>query len=227
MNLKRFGVNDLGRDIAVGDIHGYFTKLQSSLDSIDFNPEVDRLFSVGDLVDRGPESNQAIKWLNKPWFHAVRGNHDDYVCRYDSNEIGKWSTTAGKWFSSMAPNLQSVWAHVFDKLPLAIELQTPNGVIGIVHADCTLFKWSQLVEELETPTSCERRKLIKNCCLWSRSRLELNETHGVEGIRALIVGHSPVTEMLVLGNVHFIDTTGGQPRGRYTFLDLNTLEIIY
>ncbi|MBP5140546.1 serine/threonine protein phosphatase, partial [Pseudomonas chlororaphis] len=47
--FQRFELNTAGRDFAVGDIHGYFTKLQAALDAIGFNPAVDRLFSVGDL----------------------------------------------------------------------------------------------------------------------------------------------------------------------------------
>jgi serine/threonine protein phosphatase 1 len=28
------------------------------------------------LVDRGPRSEEAIDWIAQPWFHAVRGNHE-------------------------------------------------------------------------------------------------------------------------------------------------------
>ena len=69
--IRRFSPNRLGRDLAVGDIHGYFALLQQALDSIDFDPERDRLFSVGDLTDRGPECAKALDWLARPWFHPV------------------------------------------------------------------------------------------------------------------------------------------------------------
>lgn len=49
--LQRFARNDDGRDWAVGDIHGCFTELQQGLDGIGFDATVDRLFSVGDLVE--------------------------------------------------------------------------------------------------------------------------------------------------------------------------------
>ena len=55
--MPRLAQNTVGRDIAVGDIHGCFTELQRGLDTIGFDPCTDRLFSVGDLVDRGPESH--------------------------------------------------------------------------------------------------------------------------------------------------------------------------
>ena len=79
--LVRFPLNRIGRDIAVGDIHGCFSELQKALRAIDFNPIRDRLFSVGDLVDRGPESHRVLEWLDKPWFHAICGNHEQLVCR--------------------------------------------------------------------------------------------------------------------------------------------------
>lgn len=48
----KYGANILGRDFVVGDIHGEFSKLSKLLSSVEFNENSDRLFSVGDLVDR-------------------------------------------------------------------------------------------------------------------------------------------------------------------------------
>ena len=52
--IRRFPLNRRGRDLAVGDIHGYFALLQQALNRVGFDPVCDRLFSVGDLTDRGP-----------------------------------------------------------------------------------------------------------------------------------------------------------------------------
>jgi serine/threonine protein phosphatase 1 len=75
-----FPANPTGRDFAVGDIHGHFSALVEGMRAIGFDASRDRLFSLGDMVDRGPESAQAMDWLKKPWFHAVRGNHELMVC---------------------------------------------------------------------------------------------------------------------------------------------------
>ncbi|WP_261986408.1 metallophosphoesterase, partial [Enterococcus faecium] len=61
--VKHFGPNSIGRDFAVGDIHGCFSRLNSALNTIEFDPSKDRLFSVGDLVDRGPECHLILEWL--------------------------------------------------------------------------------------------------------------------------------------------------------------------
>src|SRR3546814_19392841 len=81
--VQRYPRNETGRDFAVGDIHGHFSRLQALLDAVEFDPSKDRLFSVGDLVDRGPECEQALDWLARPWFHAVQGNHEDIAIRLD------------------------------------------------------------------------------------------------------------------------------------------------
>jgi serine/threonine protein phosphatase 1 len=59
--IKKFELNEKGRDFVVGDIHGCFDLLSNNLKEIGFDESVDRLFSVGDLVDRGKQSEDCIK----------------------------------------------------------------------------------------------------------------------------------------------------------------------
>lgn len=88
MFLQKFEKNTQGKDYCVGDIHGCFSKLQEQLHVIGFNEKVDRLFSVGDLVDRGPESEEFWDWLRKPWFHAVRGWPRNILCQMAEGSDG-------------------------------------------------------------------------------------------------------------------------------------------
>src|SRR5690606_22202975 len=124
-HIKRFPLNTAGRDFAVGDIHGHFSKLAEALRSVGFDPERDRLFSVGDMVDRGPESERALEWLHQPWFHAVRGNHEDYVCRYQTVDTGNWVINGGAWFQGLPLATKQELAAAFKALPLVIEVETP------------------------------------------------------------------------------------------------------
>jgi serine/threonine protein phosphatase 1 len=59
--------------------------------------------------------------------------------------------------------------------------------------------------------------------MWSRSRIQDGETCGVEGLRALVVGHTPLRQPAMLGNVHYIDTAGWMD-GHFTLLNLATLQ---
>ncbi|WP_287810275.1 symmetrical bis(5'-nucleosyl)-tetraphosphatase [Pseudomonas sp.] len=63
---------------AVGDLQGCLQPLKCLLERVQFNAEHDRLWLVGDLVNRGPESLETLRFL----YHmrnslvCVLGNHD-------------------------------------------------------------------------------------------------------------------------------------------------------
>ena len=63
--ILRLEQNLLGRDFAVGDIHGCFSLLEDVLEAVSFNPSADRVICGGDLVNRGPNSNRALDFLSK------------------------------------------------------------------------------------------------------------------------------------------------------------------
>ena len=68
--------NAKGDDYIVGDLHGQYDALQTLLAEVRFSKKKDRLFSVGDMINRGPQSAECLDLLKEPWFHAVTGNHD-------------------------------------------------------------------------------------------------------------------------------------------------------
>lgn len=71
--------NTQGRDFIAGDLHGCIKDLIALMAHVDFNTEVDRLFLVGDLVDRGPHSMECLRLLKAPYVHAVQGNHEEMM----------------------------------------------------------------------------------------------------------------------------------------------------
>ena len=62
----------------VGDIQGCFGPFQCLLDQVRFNPNTDRLWSVGDLVNRGPDNLKTLRWFyaHRDNVTMVLGNHD-------------------------------------------------------------------------------------------------------------------------------------------------------
>ena len=62
----------------IGDIQGCFTALQQLVKDIDFDPNTDTLWFTGDLVNRGPQSADVIRFVRGLGERAISvlGNHD-------------------------------------------------------------------------------------------------------------------------------------------------------
>lgn len=198
--LARFSKNEVGRDFVVGDVHGCFTLLEQSLAKVGFDKSTDRLFSVGDLVDRGPESEDAIKWLDYDWFHAVKGNHEELV----RASPGLHLANGGAWFISLSIGEQQDFRHAFDLLPIAIEVETDSGSVGLIHAEVPGDDWLLF----SAPSiSSEKREHMERFALWSRDIIRGRSSFsGVANIGKVFVGHTPVNEVVTIKNVHYIDT---------------------
>jgi len=220
-HLRIVSKNTEGRDFAVGDIHGCFTALEDALVAIGFNSQTDRLFSVGDLVDRGPESDQVLDWLNKPWFFAIQGNHDFLTWRHaleDPYPHVDHLFHGGDWLLEVSDKQRERIGQTLSELPLIIEVETSKGPVGLVHADCPSDDW----RDLHAPLSAGE----EHCCLWSIARMQHEYDAPVSNVRAVIHGHFRMPKMKILGNVYFIDTSGWPRNGHFTFVELETLDVL-
>ncbi len=61
------------KTIVIGDVHGYLQPLQALLDKIGPSAD-DEIISLGDIVDRGPNSPECLDFFRK--HKAIMGNHE-------------------------------------------------------------------------------------------------------------------------------------------------------
>lgn len=72
---------------AVGDLQGCLQALQCLLKQVSFDPTRDRLWLVGDLVNRGPQSLETLRFLYsiRESLVCVLGNHDLHLLAAGKN----------------------------------------------------------------------------------------------------------------------------------------------
>ena len=63
---------------AIGDVQGCYQQLKKLLTKIQFNADKDELWFTGDLINRGPESLQTLRYIRslRDNTSIVLGNHD-------------------------------------------------------------------------------------------------------------------------------------------------------
>lgn len=144
--IKRLPANKEGRDFVCGDIHGSYSCVERFLREISFDRSKDRLICAGDLIDRGPENEKCLDLLYEPWFHMVKGNHEDLMERFfDGDYIGLayWGRNGGHWGVGYLQELSDVAMQVRDcvtdkikQLPLLITVEkATGGLFHVLHAE--------------------------------------------------------------------------------------------
>jgi serine/threonine protein phosphatase 1 len=199
--VSKFEKNMTGRDFTVGDIHGCFSVLEEALEAASFDRRHDRLICVGDLVNRGPESERALEFLKQNWFFTVRGNHEQDIAQDFEimNAKGKdavrdeFERHGLGWMLSLDKIEQKEFIDAFKALPYAIEVPLKTGeLVGFTHAEIPKgLSWQDFTQKLE-----EGDEKVLQTALLGRSRITqafkngFDTDSGVTGISKLFTGHS-------------------------------------
>lgn len=187
--FKSIPLNEHGRDFVIGDIHGAYDMVIDGMKQVNFDPKSDRIFSVGDLIDRGPQSHRALGFLAKYYVHAVRGNHDHDFSTLTLDEIkalGEANWNGMAWvLTTSAEKLQAMQAK-FAQLPIAMQIETRRGTVGLVHGDVpTGMRWQAFLYALERGDES-----VTKIALTGRNRIKTQDATGVAGIDRMFVGHT-------------------------------------
>jgi serine/threonine protein phosphatase 1 len=215
--LCRHPANTSGRDFVVGDLHGCVDPLRALLHDVRFDPACDRLFSVGDLVDRGPASEAALDLLDQPWCFVVRGNHEDVLCAVARGRLpaDAWRRIGGDWGIRLPPaRLREIAARV-DTLPLVRVIGDGPTRFNVLHAE-----FFGTDAELDAGNYAQP---VYTRLIWGRDLVQgLADPACQTGLSLTCSGHTPIREPVKIGAQWFIDTGAFAPNGRLTLVEPRT-----
>ncbi|SFM11186.1 metallophosphoesterase family protein [Salibacterium qingdaonense] len=186
------------RDIFISDIHGQFETFVSLLNRIDYQPEQDRLFLLGDFIDRGPQSFDVIRYVlelkeqDGADITCLLGNHEDMMLQAFQNEdtggFSLWMENGGE--STLQSYVgEDLADSPLDEITHAIRRDFPE------HLDFmeNLQRFEETSEHILVhagidPFAEEWKESEPRTFVWIRSPF-LEKPHGVG--KTVIFGHTP------------------------------------
>jgi serine/threonine protein phosphatase 1 len=133
---KKNDLPKVSRDIIIGDAHGHFDAVLRLLDQIALRND-DRVYFLGDLIDRGPQSKQLVNFVIENHYQCLLGNHEHMLLKAIGGEevsdywLQNWVHSGGaETLLSYNNQIPEEHIHWFQSLPEYIDL----GKIWLVHA---------------------------------------------------------------------------------------------
>jgi len=125
------------RRIVIGDVHGHYDGLMLLLEALAPSSD-DRVYLLGDLIDRGPKSAQVLDFVQQSPYQTLLGNHEQLMldALSPSVDLRAWqswlysggdATVASYRDTGMMPYKHLEWLR---SLPTYLDL----GDIWLVHA---------------------------------------------------------------------------------------------
>ena len=211
------------RHFVVGDVHGRYEALLNLLEEINYDDTTDMIYSVGDVIDRGPQSVEVIKFFQQPNTHVARGNHEQMIINQkDWKSVWLHPPHGGPaTLASLAEhNLDMNWLEQFcNKLPVCLDVGDTDqeGAFRVIHAELP----PRLSEDdfcsylIEHPDDAAEGEM-----LWGRRTINqakrniehmLPAGYGVEfhpnwTTRNVFCGHTPIERSIRVGNMWWLDT---------------------
>jgi serine/threonine protein phosphatase 1 len=214
------------RHFVFGDIHGKYTSFQRLLDLINYDPTTDHIYSVGDLIDRGPDAVSVVKFFQQDHSHAILGNHEQMVLNpQEWYEVWTypWNGGSATLASLEEHGLKLDWLSRFcASLPICLDVgdDSQASAFRLIHAESPL-EWSES-DLLGYLASVAGTDVAEDRLLWGRTDIShvldaLSLSGSLDGLnvaehrslRTVFCGHTPVTDVISAFNVNWIDTAGG------------------
>ena len=120
-----------GRTLIIGDVHGCLLELKSIIDQ--FSPtNNDRMITVGDLINRGPNNRGTLKFARKNGILSVLGNHEKKLLNaWKAGDRGRLNSSSWRTLKEIDDkywNWIDSWPHIYN-IPSLKSLVVHGGFI--------------------------------------------------------------------------------------------------
>jgi hypothetical protein len=150
----------LPRRLFVGDLHGCLAELDALLAEFAFRPGQDCLYSVGDVVGKGPHVAGTLRRLKELGARAVLGNHDHALLKA-VRQIQAGEKPRYPDYPPMLGSEREEWFAYISAWPAYLEM----GDIILVHAG---------LEPGKTDLAAMNARLLREIRTWDGQGQELN-----------------------------------------------------
>jgi|ERR1019366_7267814 hypothetical protein len=223
--------------VCIGDIHSCEEELMELLSKIDFNPTTTRLVFAGDILDRGPNPVECVRFVRKLCeageAECVRGNHEDKHIRYRNHETKRYFTGTP---NPMRLSKQDALAHSkytdadidwMRRLPLSIHLRDNFYMVHAGPEPAYLFNQ-------QSPSQITRCRYVNEKGIavpLKNFEQPPNTVHWTEvwnGPESIVAGHfvnslkDPLVVVRPNGTKNIVIDTGACYGGRLTSYNLDT-----
>jgi bis(5'-nucleosyl)-tetraphosphatase (symmetrical) len=205
---------------AIGDVQGCFDELQALLNVISFDKRKDKLWLVGDLVNRGPKSLEVLRFVKSLGKRAITvlGNHDLHlVVQHEGFERAKKDDTFQDVLGARDGEELVDWLR---RRPM----MHAEGAYAMVHAGL-LPQWSiaralRLAAEVEEALRGKNyRKFLENMYGSKPTRWD-DSLEGWDRLRVIVNAMTRMRFCTPAGEMEFKAKGNEPPRGYRTWFDL-------
>lgn len=228
------------RHFVVGDIHGRYETFLNLLEAINYDDTTDIIYSVGDLIDRGTQSVETVKFFQQPNNHAVLGNHEQMI-----NDPDQWKSTwlyppnggPATLHSLKQHDLELSWLENFcETLPICLDVgsDTQDGAFRLIHAELpptlseVVFRWVLSITNVADGDLLWGRETISA----GLRNIKVGEDidHNIKfdpdrSGRNIFCGHTPTNKIYNIGDIWWIDTYGSRTMSMMNALTLEQFSV--
>jgi len=222
MNLEltahqSIGPNPAGNDWVCGDVHGHLSTLKEQLERVGFCYGCDRLFLLGDLIDRGPQSEATLDWaLSTEGVFSVLGNHEGLFLARARHPAyrAQHRKMGGRWADDLSFGAYRQLAErCANQFPLSMTIAYGDHTIGLVHTQSPSDDWRHV-------QSADYSEAHAIACTWPWDRAQGPE-RSIANVSAVASGHIGTKGVVTRGNQCWIDTL--EASGVLTLMRLDEL----